>query len=228
MTQERTLAIVSGGLDSVTMAHALADCGVLHGVLAADYGQRHRKELAFAQECAERLDVPFRQVDLTALTHLIAPNALTADIPVPEGHYSADSMRATVVPARNMILLAVAVSYAVAIDADSVAFGAHTGDHFIYPDCRPEFVRALNRAAQLATCDGFGEVEIYAPMLDIDGTKAAFVTLGHVLGVPFERTWSCYAGGDLHCGRCGTCIERQQAFLHAKVPDPTVYEGGAA
>lgn len=130
-------------------------------------------------------------------------------------------MKKTVVPNRNMILLAVAIAKAVSVGARFVAYGAHAGDHAIYPDCRPEFVEAMKTAAGLAD---WTKVEILAPF--IKSTKADIAKTGARLGVPFEMTWSCYKGGEIHCGKCGTCTERREAFQLAKIDDPTKYEGG--
>jgi 7-cyano-7-deazaguanine synthase len=127
-------------------------------------------------------------------------------------------MKATVVPNRNMILLSVAAGWAISSEFDRLAYAAHSGDHAIYPDCRTEFADALDSAIRLAD---WREVSLYRPF--VDHTKADVVTLGAELNVPFENTWSCYKGLDLHCGRCGTCVERREAFHIAEVSDPTAY-----
>jgi 7-cyano-7-deazaguanine synthase len=139
-------------------------------------------------------------------------------VEVPEGHYAEESMRVTVVPNRNAIMLALAYGVAVAENANCVAFGAHGGDHFIYPDCRPGFMDAFEGMERLGTET---EISIYAPFRQ--QTKADIVSLGAKLGVPFDETWSCYEGQQVHCGRCGTCVERIQAFRDAGVADPTSY-----
>ena len=150
---------------------------------------------------------------------LLAGSALTSsEIEVPEGHYAEDNMKATVVPNRNMILLSVAAGWAISSKYDRIAYAAHSGDHAIYPDCRNEFAEALDGAIRLAD---WHEVSLYRPFVDM--TKADIVSLGAKLGVPFEKTWSCYKGQDLHCGRCGTCVERREAFYLAGVDDPTTY-----
>jgi 7-cyano-7-deazaguanine synthase len=142
---------------------------------------------------------------------------------VPDGHYTDESMRATIVPNRNAIVLDVAVAFAVIHQADAVAFGAHAGDHAIYPDCRPQFVE---RYAQMVRCANEGLLvegfEILAPFLTQN--KTDIVRLGIELGVPFERTWSCYRGNAVHCGTCGTCTERREAFRQNRISDPTRYE----
>lgn len=216
-----TVAIFSGGLDSAVMLTALAD-RVSGNVVALsfDYGQRHSKELAYAEAFARSLGVRHEVADLRGIRHLIGSSSQTSpNIAVPEGHYAEESMKLTVVPNRNMIMLSVAIGFAVSLRYNAVSYGAHAGDHAIYPDCRPEFVAAMNQVAAL--CD-WHRVELRAPFLGY--SKADIVTLGASLGVPFADTWSCYKGGAVHCGRCGTCVERHEAFAIAGVVDPTVYE----
>ena len=217
------VAVVSGGLDSVTMAYSLARTVERLTVLSVDYGQRHARELSCAALAASSLGARHEVADLRAVGALLAGSALTDDaVDVPDGHYTDESMRATVVPNRNAILLSVATGVAVAAGADAVAFGAHGGDHPIYPDCRPEFVVAFERMARVGN-EGFVDpgFAVVAPFLE--RTKADIVAEGAALGVPFADTWSCYRGGDVHCGTCGTCVERREAFELAGVPDPTVY-----
>ena len=217
------IAIVSGGLDSVTLAHVLAAQGYKLELLAFDYGQKHRKELEFARRCAAKLNATFDVVDLTSLAPLLGGNALTdARVAVPHGHYAAQTMAITVVPNRNVIFLSLAYAAAVARGAKMVAVGVHGGDHFVYPDCRPAFVEAFETMQKLAV-EGFGDpdLKLYAPFLGTD--KTGIVTQGAKLGVDFSQTWSCYEGGEIHCGQCGTCVERKEAFSLAKVADPTIY-----
>ena len=213
----RTLVICSGGLDSVTLATQVAAAGELAGLVSFDYGQRHKKELVFAARCAERLGVSHRIVALPSL----GGSALTDDVAVPDGHYAEETMKITVVPNRNAIMLAIAFGLAVEQKADAVGAAFHGGDHFIYPDCRPAFVEAF-AAMQNAALEGMGAVQLVTPFLR--GTKADIVVAGARAGVPFAETWSCYKGGARHCGRCGTCVERREAFELAGVSDPTAYE----
>jgi 7-cyano-7-deazaguanine synthase len=219
-----TIVIMSGGLDSTVLATALqAGGGPVEG-LTVDYGQRHCRELHAACQVAAQLGIPLRLIDMAGLAAALPGSALTdPDIAVPDGHYAAESMRATVVPNRNAILLSLAVAVAVAGGHTEVAFGAHAGDHFIYPDCRPAFVDAFTVAMQLGN-EGFAKpgFAVTAPFLGM--TKAQIVELGAELGAPLEFTWSCYRGGDRHCGTCGTCVERREAFNLASVADPTDYE----
>lgn len=217
------VTIVSGGMDSVTLAHSLADLGHRQHLVSFNYGQRHGVELMFARLCAQRLGVEHTTIDLP-ITDLIGTSALTdPNVAVPDGHYAEDTMRATVVPNRNMMMLAVAGAVAVAEQAAAVAIGVHGGDHFVYPDCRPAFIAAAETALQLGN-EGFAHpgFRILAPFLD--RTKADIVTEGHVIGVRWIDTWSCYKGGTVHCGACGTCFERREAFKLAGVTDPTTYQ----
>lgn len=217
----RTLVICSGGLDSVTLAYKAAAERVLGGLLSFDYGQRHVKELDSAAACARRLGVPHRVVDLRSVGAALSGSALTDDVAVPDGHYAEETMRITVVPNRNAIMLAVAFGMAAAEQAGAVAAAVHGGDHFIYPDCRPGFVAAF-QAMQDAALEGYADVRLWTPY--VQGSKADIVRDGARLGVPFAETWSCYKGGLRHCGRCGTCVERREAFHLAGVADPTAYD----
>ncbi len=140
-------------------------------------------------------------------------------VDVPLGHYEAENMKATIVPNRNMVFLAVATAWAISQKAQYIAYAAHSGDHAIYPDCRPEFADAMAQAIKLAD---WHPVELLRPF--VSKTKAEIVKLGQELGVPYQWTWSCYQGGSVHCGACGTCIERREAFALAGVPDPTEYD----
>lgn len=222
MEGKRAVVIVSGGMDSVTLAYLLGAEGYGLHLLSVDYGQRHKKEIDFARRCAERLDARFDVVDISGVGRLLSGSALTDDIEVPHGHYAEETMAATVVPNRNAIMLSVAYGAAVADGAEVVAAAVHAGDHFVYPDCRPAFVEAFDAMERLAT-EGFGHVNLrlYAPF--VDKTKADIARIGAELGVPYEDTWSCYEGREVHCGLCGTCTERKEAFELAGVPDPTVY-----
>lgn len=219
----RAIAIISGGLDSVTLAYLLHAEGYELHLLSFDYGQRHKKEIAFAELCAKRLRADFDVVDLSSITRFLKGSALTDAIPVPDGHYAASTMAITVVPNRNAMMLSVAYAVAVAEQAKVVAFGVHAGDHFIYPDCRPTFIAAFD-AMQRVAVEGFGDpqMRLEAPFMHM--SKDQIVRLGTSLQVPYSDTWSCYKGGDKHCGTCGTCVERKEAFELAGVIDPTEYE----
>lgn len=216
-----TLVICSGGLDSVTLAHQVAKDHALAGLVSFDYGQRHKKELEFAAWCAKCLNVRHTVVNIASIGALLNGSALTDDVTVPDGHYAEQTMRITVVPNRNAIMLTIAYGMAAARKLDAVGAAFHGGDHFIYPDCRPAFVSAFAEM-QNAALDGMAKIELHAPFLH--STKADIVAAGASLDVPFSETWSCYKGGDKHCGRCGTCVERREAFDLAGVADPTEYE----
>lgn len=218
------VAIVSGGIDSVTLAYQLKSEGYALHLLSFDYGQRHKKELAFAKLAAERLAAQYSQIDLSSVGRHLTGSALTDDIDVPEGHYAEDTMRITVVPNRNAIMLSVAYGVAVAENATVVAAGVHAGDHFVYPDCRPRFINAFDLMQSVAV-EGFGQpgLHLYAPFVNLG--KHDIVAAGHKLGVPYQDTWSCYQGDKHHCGKCGTCVERKEAFALADVSDPTIYQG---
>ncbi len=214
------VVVYSGGLDSTTLLYDLIKQNQRVAALSLDYGQRHKRELRAAQGICERLRVRHEILDVSATSRLLAGNALTdSQVTLPEGHYTDETMRATVVPNRNMILLSFALAWAVSAKAKQVAYAAHSGDHIIYPDCRPEFVKAMQAVA--AVCD-YQPLELLTPYLTL--SKQQIVERGAALRVPFADTWSCYVGGHLHCGRCGTCVERQEAFAMAGVADPTPYE----
>lgn len=216
----KVVPIYSGGLDSTVLLYLLMQKGVELHPLTVNYGQRHIREQASARDICDRLGLDLEVADLTGIRHLLAGSSLTSDdVAVPEGHYAAESMKATVVPNRNMIMLAVAAGYALSIGAQAVAYGAHSGDHAIYPDCRPVFGTAVDLALQL--CD-WNPVRLWRPFVDVD--KTAIVRLGDDFGVPMHLSWSCYKGGEVHCGKCGTCVERKEAFALAGVTDLTEYE----
>lgn len=216
----KTLVICSGGLDSVSLAHMIAAEHHLTRLVSVDYGQRHRKELDFAAAAARRLGVPHHLIDMRGIGAALTGSALTDDIDVPDGHYAEDTMRITVVPNRNAIMLAIGFGVAAANGDQAVATAVHGGDHFIYPDCRPAFTQSFD-AMQRMALDGYAEIRLHTPF--VTRTKADIVTEGARHATPFEQTWSCYKGGAQHCGRCGTCVERREAFHLAGVADPTAY-----
>ncbi|MGB3683193.1 MAG: 7-cyano-7-deazaguanine synthase QueC [Rubrobacteraceae bacterium] len=222
MEEHSAVVIVSGGMDSVTLAYRLDSEGYELHMLAVDYGQRHVKEIDYARRCADRLGARLDVVDISGVGRLLGGSALTDDVEVPHGHYAAENMAVTVVPNRNAILLSIAYGVAVSRGAQLVATAVHAGDHYVYPDCRPGFIKAFDEMQRRAV-EGFGNetLRLHAPFVGM--TKAEIVEVGTKLGVPYEDTWSCYEGGDLHCGLCGTCTERKEAFQLAGLPDPTEY-----
>jgi 7-cyano-7-deazaguanine synthase len=220
----KAVVVCSGGMDSATLAYHYKARGFDPLLVGFDYGQRHKKELESLAKIAEVLDAEYRIVDLSVLREHLSGSSLTSDdIEVPDGHYAEETMKATVVPNRNAIMLSVATGIAVSIGARIVATGIHSGDHFIYPDCRPEFFEAMRKAMKEANeghaVEGF---DLEAPFLYM--FKSDIAQLGGDLEVDYSITWSCYKGGDIHCGSCGTCYERREAFIVAKVSDPTEYE----
>lgn len=205
----KTILIYSGGLDSTTLLYKLLKNGDEVRCISFDYGQRHKKELQYARRVCTRLNVPHTVLDVTSAAELMTGSALTSkNIPVPEGNYQDKTMRSTVVPSRNMIFISIAVAYAVSVGASRVAIGVHAGDHAIYPDCRPVFIKAMRAAARIAN---YQKIELLAPFLF--KTKRDIAQLGKRLGVPFELTWTCYKGLVRACGKCGACVERHEALL---------------
>lgn len=202
----RIVLLLSGGLDSTTLLYFLRDLGNEVMPVAFDYEQQHRRELDAAKLVAPDVHV------------LAFPRLRQHDPEIPDGHYADESMKATVYPNRNMVMLSLAAGIAVDRGAVSVAYAAHGGDHTIYPDCRPEFFEAVGQAVKLGN---WHQVDMIAPFIHID--KAEIVRIGYRLGVPFDRTWSCYRGGKIHCGTCGTCYERREAFQLVGIDDPTLY-----
>lgn len=219
----KVAVILSGGMDSTTLAYAEKASGNELFLISFDYGQRHSKELEFAALTASRLDAAHVIVPMNWFASHVRKSALTNDnIAVPYGHYGAETMKATVVPNRNMVMLAIAVSMAISEGCDEVLYGAHPGDHAVYADCREDFVNAMKSAIEL--CD-FGPVKLRAPFVESGLNKSGIAALGKVVGVPWVQTWSCYEGGKHHCGNCGTCVERREAL--ANVDDTTVYASTA-
>lgn len=219
MNARTDLVLLSGGLDSTTLlAQYVTTTGV---ALSVNYGQRHARELVAAAAVAAHYGVPHVVLDLAGWGALLTGSSLTdRSVPVPHGHYAAPSMAATVVPNRNATMLMAAAGVAQARGLSRVLTAVHAGDHPIYPDCRPGFITAAARAAELGTD---GAVTIAAPFVAV--TKTDIARLAGELAVPIGLTWSCYEGGAVHCGLCGTCTERRDSLAEAGVPDPTEYEG---
>ncbi len=210
--KKRIIVIFSGGMDSTTLVYDLINQGHKVQCLSFNYGQRHKKELEYAAKTCEKLNLKHFIIDLTNITSLISNSSLTGNIEVPEGHYEDESMKKTVVPNRNMIMLSIAIGYAENLGYDCVAIANHAGDHAIYPDCRTEFINALNKTAILGT---YNKIYIYAPYSNI--TKIDIAKKGLDLGINYDKeAWSCYKGLDEQCGVCGTCCERLEAIKLAK------------
>lgn len=216
---QKVVVIYSGGMDSYTVLNKALRDGYEVYALSFDYGQRHVKELDVAAVACKGLDVHHKTVDISAINQIIGGSSLTDDIEVPEGHYEAENMKSTIVPNRNMILLSLAVGYAVSLKACKVYYGAHSGDHAIYPDCRPEFVKKMDDVCRIANYD---EVEIVSPYLK--NSKIDILTDGLKMNLDYSQTWTCYNGREKACGKCGACQERLEAFKLNNVIDPIEYE----
>jgi 7-cyano-7-deazaguanine synthase len=216
--KRKVVVIYSGGMDSYTVLRQASSEGFDVYPVAFNYGQRHSKELLVAQHVCDKYGYPFQLVDVSGINKLIKGSALTDDIDVPEGHYEEASMQQTVVPNRNMIMLSMAVGYAVSIGAEAVLFGAHSGDHAIYPDCRTEFVEAMNNVCQIANYEA---VDIRAPF--IGSSKIDILREGLAQGFDYSETWTCYKGLEKACGKCGSCQERLEAFDLNSAVDPIAY-----
>ena len=226
MTHKHVL-IVSGGMDSMTMADDLLKNGgnecVISSIVSFSYGQNHKKELTFAQLWAEAHGVKHHHIDLWFSGYTDAVSGASALLQgaeaVPEGHYAADNMTATIVPNRNMIMISIAGAIAYAENAGYVDIGVHGGDHFIYPDCREEFINAARHALKSATD---GKVSLCAPFVNMTKEQIARVAIRNQFDL--SQTWSCYKGGEVHCGKCGTCVERLEA-IHSAIIEARSYGG---
>ena len=211
----KTVVLLSGGMDSVTALHWARREHVVVGAVSFDYGAKHNhREIPLAAwHCAES------GVKHDIVNRLFASDLLNSGGTIPEGHYADDNMKKTVVPFRNGIMLSIACGLAESREAGALVIAAHAGDHTIYPDCREPFMQGMAAAMLEGT---YARIELLRPFIHLD--KSGIAKLGDSLGVDYGKTWSCYKGGDLHCGKCGTCVERIEAFALSGIPDPTVYE----
>lgn len=214
------VVLLSGGLDSTVLLTVLSRTGNECYPLTVVYGQRHSREVIAARNVCEFFGLAHRWklVDLDCL-RLLLPSALTGKGDIPEGDYTLQTLSQTVVPGRNLILIAIAVGYAQGLGLSEVYYAAHSGDHPVYPDCREEFVKAVSEVTQAT----YG-VRVIAPF--VRSSKADIVRQGLSYNAPLGMTWSCYRGGEHHCGKCSTCTERRKAFASVGAIDPTVYERG--
>lgn len=213
-----SILILSGGLDSTTLLYDYKDRIAL--AISFDYGSNHNaKEIPFARMHCERLGIKHLVIPLEFIGQYFRSSLLSGDDAIPEGHYADENMKSTVVPFRNGIMLAVAIGMAESNNLQYVMMANHGGDHTIYPDCRPEFVDAFDQAAHAGTYNG---VRLLSPYCNM--TKGQIAARGKQLGIDYAETWSCYRGGDRHCGKCGTCVERKEALAAAGIEDPTEYE----
>lgn len=210
--------IVSGGMDSITLLYDHKDEIALG--ISFDYGSNHNaREIPFAKMHCERLGIKHITINLDFMHQYFKSSLLDGAEAIPEGHYADDNMKSTVVPFRNGIMLAIAIGIAESNNLDQVFIANHGGDHTIYPDCRPEFINAIDAAATAGT---YNNVKVIAPYTKI--TKSDIARIGKRLGIDYAETWSCYKGGGVHCGKCGTCVERKEALAEAGIEDKTIYE----
>ncbi|MBR4521249.1 MAG: 7-cyano-7-deazaguanine synthase QueC [Paludibacteraceae bacterium] len=215
-----SIIILSGGMDSVTMLYDYADSIAV--ALSFDYGSNHnRKELPFAAYHCRQLGIEHIIIPLDFIKQYFHSSLLAGAEAIPEGKYDDDNMRSTVVPFRNGIMLAIAAGMAEDRNLSRILMANHSGDHAIYPDCRPEFVNAMSEAVGKGTYNG---VELFTPYTNL--TKTDIARRGKQLGIDYAKTWSCYKGGEYHCGKCGTCQERIEALREAGIEDHTVYADG--
>ena len=217
MTKDAVI-VVSGGMDSTTMLYEFAD--EIGLAVTFDYGAKHgSREIPFAQMHCKRLGIEHIVIKMDFMQRYFRSSLLSGGEDIPEGSYDDENMRSTVVPFRNGIMLSIACGLAESRGLKRLMIANHAGDHAIYPDCRPAFVRAMSEATQEGTYD---RIRIDAPYTHL--TKGEIARRGKQLGIDYSETWSCYKGGDKHCGKCGTCVERREALAEAGVEDPTVYE----
>jgi 7-cyano-7-deazaguanine synthase len=218
--KQKVVVLVSGGMDSVAALYLAGQEYKVVGAVSFDYGSKHNhKEIPFAARHCQKLGILHRTIHLDFVNQLFKSDLLQSGGAIPDGHYEEQAMKQTVVPFRNGIMLSIAGGFAESIEANGLVIAAHSGDHAIYPDCREDFMKSMGDAIRLGT---YAEIEILRPF--IHNTKAEIARRGYDLGVDFAETWSCYKGGDVHCGMCGTCVERREAFQLANLPDPTIYQ----
>jgi 7-cyano-7-deazaguanine synthase len=213
-----SILILSGGLDSTTLLYDYQERIAL--AISFDYGSNHNaKEIPFARLHCERLGIKHIVIPLEFMSTYFRSSLLSGDEAIPEGHYADENMKSTVVPFRNGIMLAIAAGMAESNDLQYIMMANHGGDHTIYPDCRSEFVEAFGKATQAGTYNGVSLLSPYCNM-----TKAEIAARGKALGIDYAETWSCYRGGEKHCGKCGTCVERREALAEAGITDTTEYD----
>ena len=214
-----SVIIVSGGMDSTTLLYDRRDEIAL--AISFDYGSNHNaREIAYAEMHCKRLGIEHINIPLDFMHKYFRSSLLEGADAIPEGHYADENMKSTVVPFRNGIMLAVAAGVAESRNLTKLLIANHGGDHTIYPDCRPEFISAMDSATNAGTYVG---VRVVAPYTNI--TKGDIARIGKKLGIDYAETWSCYKGGEKHCGKCGTCVERKEALAYAGIEDTTEYEG---
>ena len=215
----KVAVLLSGGLDSTTALHWALRHHEVVCALSFDYGSNHAaRELSCARWQAEQAGIPYHEIDLSPISAHLESALLNGAEAIPTGDYAEENMKQTVVPFRNGIFLAIAAGIAESKEAEGLVIAAHGGDHALYPDCREEFMAAMSAAISHGT---YANLQILRPF--IANTKAEITAIGAELGVDFSHTYSCYCGGELHCGQCSTCRERRDSFAAAGIPDPTIY-----
>lgn len=215
-----TIIVLSGGMDSAVLLADSLDCGKKLAAISFDYGSKHNdRELPMAAALCSHYGISHRIIRLPFVNELFNSALLQSGGNIPDGMYDEPSMKDTVVPFRNGIMLAIAAGFAESAGAEEVLLASHSGDHFIYPDCRPEFNAAFSEAVRLGTDN---KVKIRFPYADID--KRAIGDIGRRLELDFSRTWTCYKGGEIHCGTCGACQERKYGLRYDEGLDPTCYD----
>ena len=216
----KVCVLLSGGMDSVAAFYEVLGQHEVVACVSFDYGAKHNsKEIPFAKLHADRNGIHHQIIPLDFIDRLFKSDLLQSGGAIPDGHYAEASMKQTVVPFRNGIMLAIATGYAESIAAEALVIAAHSGDHAIYPDCREPFMQAMATAMGEGT---YAKIQLLRPFIATD--KTGIAKRGKELGIDFAETWSCYKGGAIHCGVCGTCVERREAFILADLPDPTRYE----
>lgn len=215
---KKCLVVLSGGMDSTTTLHkAIEDFEEVEAI-SFFYEQKHKKELDCARKTCQKLQINLKEVNLSYLSEIVNSALTSKELEIPEGHYEDENMKQTVVPFRNMIFFSNALAYASTIKASHVGLGVHSGDHAIYPDCRPEFWNVMQTAGKIGD---WTSIDIYNPFQNL--SKIEIVKEGIKMGVDYANTWTCYKGEKLPCGECGSCVERQEAFYKNGINDPLEY-----
>ncbi len=217
--KEKAIVLLSGGMDSVC---ALYDSMAKYEVVLSvsfDYGSKHNaKELPYAEHHSKLFNIEYIVIELSFMEQYFESSLLKGGVDIPEGEYKESNMKQTVVPFRNGIMLSIAAGLAESRGCNVIVIGAHADDNTVYPDCREEFISAFSSAMVLGT---YSKVKVYAPFINMNKTQIAL--RGKELDIDFSKTWSCYKGEEHHCGKCGTCVQRINAFKEAQISDPTTY-----
>ncbi|SVA20612.1 uncharacterized protein METZ01_LOCUS73466 [marine metagenome] len=214
----KIVVVYSGGMDSFTLINFALKQDHEVSAISFDYGQKHRKELDSATDFCKSRSISLEVSNISGIKPLLKGSALTDNIEVPRGHYEDQTMKMTVVPNRNMIMISLSIAYAISIDFEEVWYGAHSGDHSIYPDCRPEFLESVNKTSKLAN---YESIEIRAPFINL--SKSEILSKGLGMNLDYSQTWTCYEGKVQACGKCGACVERLEAFEENNEKDPIEY-----